>query len=200
MTHTLYTSQSPHPFEGNCPSRYSKVGCDQNPCQTLGETQGEMGNTWQRIEGPGKMFRMMMSLNEVCTRRIVEGLFDVSVWCFSFYLCGWSFVCSCCFPCFGCFLLPHKSEKLTRLVPIKWLLDFVAPRIEHNLTFLVFIQKSFHLVILTTSQVIPLSAHVTHHSMGYPLGWPGVCGAWSDGAQFGLDKVRTFTYEIRSLE
>ena len=34
-----------------------------------------MGNTWQCIEGPRKMFSMM-SLNEVC--RIVEGLFDVS--------------------------------------------------------------------------------------------------------------------------
>ena len=50
-----------------------------------------MGNTWQRTEGPGKMFRMM-SLNEVC--RIVEGLFDASIVlaCFSFHLFGWLFV------------------------------------------------------------------------------------------------------------
>lgn len=139
------------------------------------------------------MFRMM-SLNEVC--RIVEGLFDVSGVLVFTCLDGRLYVISCGFPCFGCFLLPRKPEVLTRLVPIKWLLDFVVPRIESNLTFLVFIQKSFHLVILTTSQ-----ARACHtNSKGHPLEWPGVCGAWSDGAQSGLDEVWTFAHEIRSLE
>lgn len=149
MTHTLYTSQPPHPFEGNCPSLTPRWAVIKIRAKRLVRRRVKWETLGSALKEPVKMFRMM-SLNEVC--RIVEGLFDVSGVLVFTCLDGRLYVISCGFPCFGCFLLPRKPEVLTILVPIKWLLDFMVPRIENNLTFLVFIQKSIHLVISTTSK------------------------------------------------
>ena len=132
---------------------------------------------------------------------------------------------SCCFPCSGCCCCLVPSEDLTRLVPINGNLisqtQLVMPGIEKKQVDLAFVLSRNHSGVVTytvntlynlylssytSSPFIcfclnPLYPRMSHQFKGKdPLAWPGVRGARSDSAQFGLDEVWTFTHEIRCLD